>query len=402
MRRRYHVHLPGIVYIGMTVFVGIAAANRPNNLLVWMFGAMLAGVLISGLVSGGMLMGIRATRVDPRRGAIGEPLIVRYTVTNRSRLWPAFNLHVAELPTRAKRKDDGAARAMPWNAAMAPAEAWVLHVGSGESVNGEMVLFPERRGRVRFDRFRVWTTFPFGFLRKSVSFDQRSETLVFPRILPLRDDLIREIASGGVGGFRLSERAGSGEDYFGVREYRPGDSVRQIAWKRVASGQGLVSIERSQASPPRLRVVVNLRTATEALKQETSDADPRDLEEDAIALAASFLVRAENDGYEVGLSILGFAAERSPLRRGHWHVEKLLAMLAAVDLDSPRDAHATLGEADRDRAQVVVVHPGRKTLGVAPAGAWHFNAAERESLVSMPPTNAPSSSRSPAPTEATP
>lgn len=369
----------------MTVLVGIAAANRPNNLLVWVFGAMLAGVLISGLVSGGMLMGVRAVRIDPRRGAIGEPLVIRYAITNRGRLWPAFNLHVAELPaaTSRRRAIDGE-RAAPWQRAMAPAEGWVMHVGAGETVHGELVLFPSRRGRVLFDRFRVWTTFPFGFLRKSVTFRQRSETLVFPRVFALRADLLDAIARGGIGGFRLSDRSGDGEDYFGVREYRPGDSIRQIAWKRVASGQGLVSIERSRASPPRLRVVVNLRLSTEALRGESEGADPRELEENAIALAASFVQQAEQSGYEVGLTVLGVATERLPLRRGHWHVEKLMAALAAIDLEEPRDAHATVAEVDRDRAQLVVIHPGRAAPSSAPAGAWHFRASELDDLIAAP------------------
>ncbi|MDZ4830233.1 MAG: DUF58 domain-containing protein [Phycisphaerae bacterium] len=396
MRRRYHLHLPGILYVALTILVGVAAANRPNNLLVWVFGAMLAGVMISGVVSGGMLMGIRASRLDPRRGAVGEPLVLRYAVSNRSRIWPAFNLHIEERPVAArKRPADAQIRAMEWQRSMRPADGWVLHVGPGETVHSEVVFVPNQRGRVSFEPLRVWTTFPFGFLRKSVTFEQRTETLVFPRLLSLRDDLISSLVRGGMGGFRLSSSPGPGEDYFGVREYRPGDSVRQIAWKRVAMGQGLVSIERSRTSPPRLRVVLNLRTPTDQLRLSETKLTAREVEENAISLGASLIARAESEGYEVGLTVLGLPTPRVPLRRGHWHVEKLMAALAGLDLDAPRDDHGAVVEADRDRATIVVVHPDRAVPSVAPPGAWHLVGSKLESFVAVPDAN-PQQSRTEA------
>jgi uncharacterized protein (DUF58 family) len=259
-----------------------------------------------------------------------------------------------------------------------------MHVGAGDTAHGEEVLVPTRRGRLVFDGFRVSTTFPFGFLRKSVSFRQRSDTLVYPRLLPLRPDLLSRLVQGGLGGFRLSAKSGPGEDYFGLREYRPGDSIRQIAWKRVASGagsgvgSGLVSIERSSASPPRLRVVLNLRVPTAELR---ANADGRKLEEEAISLAASLLSLGDALGHEVGLTVLGIPAQRSPLRRGRWHVEKLMAILAAIDLDAERLRTDHLPESDREHASVVVVHPDRAAPAIAPPDAFHVTATQLESFL---------------------
>lgn len=392
MRRRYHLHLPGVLYVALTLLVGVAAANRPNNLLVWVFGAMLAGVLISGLVSGSMLMGIRAKRLDPRRGAVGQPMLLRYAVENASRIWSAFNLRIEELEVHEPPRSDGEPTPPGWQSAMRGANAWVMHVGPGETVHGEAVYFPLRRGRVAFGRFRISTTFPFGFLRKSVRFDQRTEALIFPRVLRLRQDLVGSLTRGGLGGARLSTTAGPGEDYFGVREYRPGDSIRQIAWKRVASGQGVVSIERSRTSPPRLRVVLNLGTPTAELRFDgggrphVGEAEAaRELEEDAIALAASLIVQAEGEGFEVGLSVLGLAAPPAPIRRGHWHVERILATLADLNLDAKRDGVGRYVEGERDRATIAVVHPDRAAPAVAPSGAWHLVATKLEHFLAPRP-----------------
>lgn len=381
MKRSYHVHLPGLLFLGLTLLVGVAAANRPNNLLVWIFGALLASVLVSGFISGGMLMGIRAVRLDPRRCAVGEPLLIRWAIENRSRIWPTFNLRVAERPAG----NDGGGIA--WQDAAGPGEAWVMHVGPRDTVHGEAVLWPTRRGRLRFARFRVDTTFPFGLIRKAVTFTQGSETLVYPRSLPLREGFLERMAGVGFGGTRIAGEAGAGEDFFGVREYRPGDSLRQIAWKRLASREAPVSIERSRTSPPRLLVVVNLRLPTAELR--TTGREPRDLEEDSITLAASILSHAERHGFEAGLAILGSgSASPLPVRRGRWHLERMLAALAAIDLDAPRDRTARLGEATRERVTTVVIHPDRAVTSVAPEKAWHLVATRLDTMLAPAPPRA--------------
>lgn len=377
LKRSYHVHPPGLVFLGLTLLVGIAAANRPNNLLVWIFGALLASVLVSGLVSGGMLMGIRALRLDPRRCAVGEPLLVRWAVENRSRIWPAFNLRIAERPAAT----DGAG--IPWQDAATPGEAWVMHVGPHDTVHGEAVLWPTRRGRLRFDRFRVETTFPFGLIRKAVTFAQASEALVYPRSLPLREGFLERMAGVGFGGTRVAGQPGAGEDYFGMREYRPGDSLRQVAWKRLASRESPVSIERSRTSPPRILVVLNLRLPTAELR--TSGREPRQLEEDAITLAASVLSHAERHGFEAGLAILGVGAGPLPVRRGRWHLERMLANLAAIDLDAPRERLARLGETARERVTTVVIHPDRAVTSIAPDAAWHLVATRLDTMLAAAP-----------------
>jgi uncharacterized protein (DUF58 family) len=373
VKRSYHVHLPGLVFLGLTLLVGVAAANRPNNLLVWIFGALLASVLVSGLISGWMLMGIRAVRLDPRRCAVGEPLLVRWAIENRSRLWPAFNLRIAERP--AGPEGGG----IPWQDAARPGEAWVMHAGPRDTVHGEAVLWPTRRGRLRFDAFRIDSTFPFGLIRKAVTFGQPSEVLIHPKSLPLREGFLERMAGVGFGGTRIAGEPGAGEDYFGMREYRPGDSLRQVAWKRLASRETPVSVERSRTSPPRILVVLNLRLPT--AEARTTGREPRELEEDAITLAASILSHAERHGFEAGLAILGTGAVTLPVRRGKWHLERMLAALAAIDLDAPRDRLARLGDATRDRVTTVVIHPDRAVTAVAPENAWHLVATRLDTML---------------------
>lgn len=357
----------GVVYIVAILAVGLAAGGRPNNLLVWTFGFLLAGLLVSGIVSGFMMMAVHAVRVEPRRGQVGQPLLIRYEIANRSHWIPAYDLRTDE-------RVDAAALAVA-------GPAWIMHVGPRERLHAEAVYRPLRRGPVRLGAFEVTTAFPFGLMRKSLRFAQQGEVLIHPEIRPLRADILARVTSGGVGGQRLSSRPGGFDDFFGVREYRPGDSVRSIAWKRLAGTGQLATIERSRSVPPRVRVLVDLRTPTASLRV-TDGEDGRALEEQAIVLAASFLALADRLGYEYALSVAGFELPPVSLRKGHFHREKLLSLLAAIDLDAPRGRGNGLG-ASEERATVVVVHPDRTDLDIAPPDAWHFRARELQSLVEI-------------------
>lgn len=363
MRRRYHVHPPGLLYLALVVLVGLAAANRPSNLLVWVFAAMLSGVLLSGILSGAPLMRVRAERSLPRTGRVGEPVIVRYAVTNDSAAWPLFALFVRELsPLRGSR-------------------AFLQHVGPHERVTAETAFWPERRGPMRLGRFRIETVFPFGLVMKSVRFDGPAECLVLPRVVRIRPGVLASLASGGVAGPSTASRPGPGSDFLGIREYRAGDSLRHIAWRRSAGGTGLAVIERSVDAPPRVRIAIDLRRPTGELRTDGSR-PPRDLEEDAIVLAASLLSQAQRDGFETRLCVLGLESPSMPMRRGHWHLQKELGVLASLDLEAPRRRDDRLPP-ERERAGTIVVHVDRPDLSMVADGIAHAGAAQLGAL-SMP------------------
>jgi uncharacterized protein (DUF58 family) len=332
------------------------AIKLENNLLFGIFGLMFSGLLISGIVSGVMMLGIRIKRIDPEHVAVGEPLFVRYQLENRNRYIPIFNVHIEELPVTGER---GAG----WQHFMEKSSAWIMHVGPRETVHGEQVFWPRSRGEVNFRGVRVWTTFPFGLIKKSVTLDQPQHTLVYPRLYELRRNVLRSIDTPGPVGTRITQRPGGMDDYFGLREYRSNDSVRHIAWKRSASIDQLVCVERSVPSPPRIRVVLDLTTPTDKLRIAPSDAhSARDLEERAISLAGSVIHQASMAGFEVGLTVLGMRGPMTShfaVRRNHWHTRKLLAALASINLDGEREQTPFTLLTDTERSGLLVIRPDR-------------------------------------------
>lgn len=362
-----------MITLVLMLVVGVAAMNTQNNLLFWVFGMMTAVVAMSLVASYWMVRNLEIRRLDPKHGVVGEPLVVQYAIANRSRFMPVFNLFVVETARK------GSAN---WRRFSLPASAWVMHIAPRETVHGETVFWPAARGELRFDHMRVSTTFPFGIVHRARKKRQLTHTLIFPRVHRLRRGVLEAIVPSGPMGMRLSNRPGGGDDYFGLREYKPGDSRRQIAWKRSASSQDLIIKERTMPSPPRLRIVLNLLTPTEELGRRASNGiDPRRLEERSISLAATLVEAAARQGYEVGVSVLGFDIQPTPLRTGHWHVEKIMAALASIELDAARLPLERRATPDAERAGMVAIHPATIESSRIPQAGWHFSAEQMAHLV---------------------
>jgi len=378
MLRRFEPHVPGLVYAALLTLVAMTAMNNQNNLLFWVFGAMLAALLISAVISTHMMRALHIRRVDPQHGRVDEPMVVRYAITNQSRILPAFNIKISERSGPARGGGD-----LGWRRSMAPAEAWVMHVAPRETLHGEIIFQPRRRGRVAFHAVQASTTFPFGLIRKSRAVAQSQHTLIYPQLLTLRRGILASASLVGHMGSKVSAHAGVGDDYFGTREYRSGDSLRHIAWKKSARVDDLISIDRARPSPTKLRIVLDLTTPTHKLQTDCVD-DARELEERAISLAASLLHAAHGEDYEIGLSVLGVAITPIALRRNVWHLNKIMAALASIDLDGAREPIASAPVRQAERAGVIVVTSDRITPLAGHEQAIYFSARHLTSLLAEP------------------
>ena len=348
LARRYHFHMPGITYAATTCVLVLGALNGQNNLLFWLFGLAVAGLIISGVLSGAALMGIEVEREAPRTGAVGERMTLRYSVRNRNRLFPAFGLTIEEL--------EGEGASETWPRAMARPVAFAAYVPARGQTVVEAVVMLRRRGEASFGRTRAWTTFPFGLTKKSVTFGQESRVLVVPRAAPLRAGIVEEAAGAGDRGARL-RRERTGDEFFGLREYAPGDSARSIAWRSTARlGRSVV---REMARRPSRRVWIV--PAITGLGDE--------LAERAIGVALGLVVRAESAGFEVGIATEDGRPLVSP-SPGRRQVQAAAEALARVEV-------ASVGSAGPTGMRSVVAHDAVLVVGDASAGVSWAPGAHR-------------------------
>ncbi len=277
----YEVTRVGVVYVLVTLVIGIAALNTGNNLLYIVVAAMLAAMLVSGVVSAQVLRGLELEVRLPEHVFAGRPVAGRIILRNSRRLLPSFSIRV--VPARSGKKMGGkrwrwepTTFAFPSN--RAPGDQWfrvrdwrVMRVNGNATAPGifeGMVHFPylppratltadldlrfHRRGRYCESSFGVATGFPFAFLTKRRNVALQREILVYPPVEPPNEafDILPVIR-----GEWESFVRGRGSDLRRIREYMPEDSARHVDWKATAKSRSLKVREFNREDQRKLRIV---------------------------------------------------------------------------------------------------------------------------------------------------
>ncbi len=338
-------------------------------------------MLISGVISGSGLMGLRVERLPVREARLGQPSSVRYRLRNRNRLMPAYSLTIEELdvdrlsePMRGRDGETSAQRAnLRWPAFMSRPSAFVPQARARCDVTSEALMLPKSRGVASLRVIRISSSFPFGLMRKSIVYEQEAQATILPARVTLAPSLRRDVRACAESGTQVSTRVGMGDDFFGIREYVPGDSPRQIAWRASARVGELLVRQTSAPAPHRLWVVLDLRGP--AVRSWSFEL--------AIAATAELLREATNQGFAVGLSVPGFGIVEAP-RQGPRHVSLLERRLALLDADEPEPGHDEIPARSLMRESFFVVHAGEVDHDIGPPGATRVSALEPARLVLNP------------------
>lgn len=384
VRRRYRLRFPAYIYMLVTVFIAIGAFNSQNNLLFWAFGLSLAAMVVSGILSGTMLMGIEIERRALADARAGEKLALAYTIRNRNRWVPAFAMRLEEIPPSrfwwSRRGGRSPASADPWSAHIDRPIVFIPHVGPREAVTARIDVPTLRRGRVRLIGVRLISTFPFGLIRKTVEFLVPEEAIITPALIPPpanAADLLGRTGDAAI----ASRRQGPGDEFFALREYIPGDSLRSIAWRASAKrmhmdspGQsgGLLVKQNASPAPARLWIVLRLTPGKSAAPEN----------ETAISLAVGLAEESLAKGLSVGIAVPRAAVTLRPMP-GAGHLLTIARELGVLDLDA-LDKHPEAGRFPAAAAApgsiIVAIHAGPADRSFGPGN----DRASHLSTLSIP------------------
>jgi len=378
----YDVTRVGVVYVLVTLVIGIAALNTGNNLLYIVVAAMLAAILVSGLVSAWVLRWLELDVRLPEHVFAGRAVLGRIVLHNPRRFWPSFSVRV--VPARNKSK---AAGKWQWEASTfgfpshrPPERQWLRlpdrklrRVTSGPEAPGifeGMAYFPyvppkaelpadlelkfDRRGRYREDGFGLATRFPFAFLTKTRHVCLPREVLVYPRI-ELTDEFFEILPL--VRGEWASFVRGRGSELHRIREYAPEDSARHVDWKATAKSGSLKVREFAREDERKLCIVFDNPVA--GLISEPAF-------EKAVDLAASLAWRFAEQNGEISFAIPGHSRTRDLYEFLGW-----LAVIAPAELGpqpSSRDPLAELNLTNAGDYNLIVTARSRGTL---PTALWN-------------------------------
>ncbi|MBT8146767.1 MAG: DUF58 domain-containing protein, partial [Gammaproteobacteria bacterium] len=115
----------------------------------------------------------------------------------------------------------------------------ISNAGLGDYRQEQVPVFlaTEQRGECPAPKLYVRSRFPTGLFTAWSVVNLQMRCLVYPK--PIAVPLEQIFDNGG--GSDESELVRSGtEDFYGFRSFTPGDSLKQVSWKNVARGQGMM------------------------------------------------------------------------------------------------------------------------------------------------------------------
>jgi uncharacterized protein (DUF58 family) len=249
--RQLSISREGWYYLGVLAFVFAAAIWRDVNLLLILAGMLLGPLLFSMRAVGVTLRGLDVHRRVPEGVCAGDLLVANVRVANTRRRVGSWAIVVEETIEREPSSgEDSGRRDKPIRASI-----FFPYVPAGESRKGTLRGRLPRRGRYRLGPLRISTRFPFGLLSRTIT-DGRTETLtVYPRLGRLTRAWAARRREAFAGTHRRERRHGPEGDFYGVREWRPGDSRR---WIHPRSSAKLGKLVVRQFEQPRNRDVAVL------------------------------------------------------------------------------------------------------------------------------------------------
>lgn len=385
----YDVTRAGIVYVLVTLVIGIAALNTGNNLLYIVVAAMLAAILVSGIVSAWVLRWLELDIRLPEHVFAGRAVIGRIVLRNPRRFLPSFSIRV--LSARKKRdkpikhwKWESTTFAFPFN--RPPQQQWLRlpdlrlrrataiprppgifegmayfpYVAAQAELSADLKLKFDRRGLYREDSFGLATRFPFAFLTKTRRVPMAREVLVYPHIEPT-DELFEILPL--VRGEWESFVRGRGSDLYLIREYMPEDSARHVDWKATAKSGSLKVREFAREDERKLSIVFD-NPAAGTISENAY--------EKAVDLAASLAWHFAAEEAEVSFIVAGRPHTRD--------LHEFLGWLAVVEPHAVQgtdsDSRSKVTKADglmeldlaRDQYSIVVTARPRGSL---PTSLWN-------------------------------
>lgn len=341
----------GLIFGGM-IASGIFGVDTRQSLSFQIF-AFLAAIMLLSLLSIFTFRGkFRIRRILPEYATVRQPVKYRMIIKNLGRRMQRELMLYDELITTLpdfvefKSATDPGDKNRNWfdrivgyprmisiiqkkrGASIQPLTLGDLH---GDEQNEVMLeLLPYRRGYIRFSRTRIARPDPLGLTRAMKSSKNEDSLLVLPRTYDVPPVLLHGKRKYQRGGMNLASLVGDSQEFMSLRDYKPGDPLRAIHWRSFAkTGHPVVKEFQDEFF---VRQGLLLDTFIEGKAEGVF--------EEAVSLAASFIVSERSQDALLDLMFVGTESYRFTSGRGLGQVENMLEILACVEpCNTPSFSH---------------------------------------------------------------
>jgi uncharacterized protein (DUF58 family) len=245
--------------------------------------------------------------LSSERSSFGRPVEIRVIIENLG--GPLEEVLLTDLATRPLSLEKGSNRLLG-------------SLPTGGRLEWEYTLAGER-GEYRFKGLQISAADGLGIFRLEAMADVKGVVTVFPPVPRLRPVPIRPPNTRGFAGPINARMGGSGIDFFGVRQYQPGDPPRRINWRVSAfHNEELFTNEFEQERLADVGLILDARS------QGYVRAGERELFDYAVQAASALAKVFLDDGNRVSLLVYGAGIERVYPGYGKVQLDRILRKLA--------------------------------------------------------------------------
>lgn len=305
--------------IGLTA-IGLAAILA--FVVIWLVARIIAGTAMYLFAYGCLLMVAIAVVIAPRNLKInGE----RTGLFPRGREGDRFDVHLA-LTARRGYSTFMLEERVPERLGKT-VKVPVSKIGRGNTIEFGYALRCARRGVYQVGPLVAVAQDPLGMFQRETVICEPFELLVHPRVEVVSDRALVRAHEDPPIRPPISRPWPSGSEFYGMREYVPGDDVRRIVWRASARAGTLMVKEFEQGITDKITLVLD----TDRTNHSRDGEHLSESFEAGIRAVASLGVRHLREGYEVRTEVNGGPLTR-PMR-GTMAQTQLLDALARIDLD---------------------------------------------------------------------
>jgi uncharacterized protein (DUF58 family) len=303
--------LAAIIYL--IILAGVGTLNGA------MVGLALPLVLylLAGLWRGPESLNLTAQRtLSAERISPGSTVTIELTVTNHGEALEQILLR-DQLP--------------PFLEVIKGASSRLVSLSARETISWSYTV-QGRRGSHIFTHLEALAEDRFGLLTKSALLPTTGSLLVLPSLVRTRHIAIRPRQTRVYSGMIPAHQGGTGIEFFGLREFQPGDSPHHINW-RVSARQGsaLYSNEYQQERVADVGIILDGR------RRVNEFGGGRSIFESSVVAAVAVSSALLGEGNRVGLFINGKRPKWTSPGYGKYQRERIMQDLALAEVGDSHD-----------------------------------------------------------------
>ncbi|MBU1341490.1 MAG: DUF58 domain-containing protein [Proteobacteria bacterium] len=192
---------------------------------------------------------------------------------------------------------------------------------AGETVTVISKIVPQYRGYIHFSGVTFARPDAIGLFNRLFHIKKVQRLLVLPKRYQLETPDLDSTRQYHPGGISLAASIGNSDEFMSLRQYRPGDALRNIHWRTFAKTNELVIKEFEDEYFVRHALILDTVLNSE---DET-------LFEEAVSIASSYITSLQTHESILDLMFVGNRIYSFSSGRGIAHSEKMLEIMACVE-----------------------------------------------------------------------